>query len=154
VVAPESDFADERFAAGQVLHVKRGEIVEPVTVVLSRFHDGRWVVSLSGIETMDAAEALRGLDLRIPEDALRPLEAGSFYVHELVGCEVRTMAGDRVGVVDRVDLATGVPVLVVRGAGEVLVPFADAICRRVDMVGRVIDIDPPEGLIELNRTRL
>jgi ribosomal 30S subunit maturation factor RimM len=42
--------------------------------------------------------------------------------------------------------------LVVEGRGEVLVPFASEICRRVDPAGRVIEIDPPEGLVDLNRT--
>jgi ribosomal 30S subunit maturation factor RimM len=56
--------------------------------------------------------------------------------------------------VDRVDLATDVPVLVVSGRGEVLVPFVDAICRRVDPEARVIEIDPPDGLIALNGARV
>jgi ribosomal 30S subunit maturation factor RimM len=34
---------------------------------------------------------------------------------------------------------------------DVLIPFTEAICRRIDPAGRVIEIDPPEGLIELNR---
>ena len=154
VVAPESDFADERFSPGATLYLEREQHVDTVTVASSRYHNGRWVVSLSGVETMDAAESLRGLELRIPEQALRPLGERSFYMHDLVGCEVRTLPGDRVGVVDRVDLETGVPVLVVHGRGEVLVPFVDAICRRVDTEGRVIEIDPPDGLIDLNRTRV
>jgi ribosomal 30S subunit maturation factor RimM len=53
-----------------------------------------------------------------------------------------------------VDLTTGVPVLVVAARGEVLVPFVDAICRRVDPATRVIEIDPPDGLIEPNGARV
>jgi ribosomal 30S subunit maturation factor RimM len=64
------------------------------------------------------------------------------------------MSGERVGVVDRVDLATAVPVLVVVARGEVLIPFVDAICRRVDLDARVIEIDPPDGLIALNGGRV
>jgi 16S rRNA processing protein RimM len=154
VVAPESDFADERFKVGATLYLQRADEVEALTVTASRFHDGRWVLGFSGVSTMNDAEALRGLDLRIPEGALRPLDANAFYVHHLVGCEVRTTAGERVGVVERVDLATGVPLLVVKGRGEVLVPFVDTICRRVNLEGRLIEIDPPEGLITLNQTRL
>jgi 16S rRNA processing protein RimM len=71
-------------------------------------------------------------------------------VHDLVGCEVRTMSGERIGEVARVEMATGVPTLVV-GMDDVLIPFTEAICRRIDPAGRVIEIDPPEGLIELNR---
>jgi 16S rRNA processing protein RimM len=154
VVVPESDFADERFTVGATVYLRRAEAVEAVTVAASRFYDGRWVLGLSGVESMDAAEALRDLELRIPEADLRVLDANAFYVHHLVGCDVRTTTGEPIGVVERVDLATGVPMLVVQGQGEVLVPFVDAICRRVDPDARVIEIDPPEGLIALNRTRM
>ena len=154
VVMPESDFADERFKVGETVFLRRGDTVDAATVAASRFHDGRWVVQLSGVESMNDAEALRGLELRIPEADLRTLDANAFYVHHLIGCDVRTIAGERVGVVEKVDLATGVPLLVVKGRGEVLVPFVDAICRRVDPEAKVIEIDPPEGLIALNRTRM
>jgi 16S rRNA processing protein RimM len=67
---------------------------------------------------------------------------------------VRRTDGSRVGRVERVDLATGVPQLAVDAGGEeVLVPLVDAICRRIDVAEKVIEIDPPEGLIDLNRKR-
>jgi 16S rRNA processing protein RimM len=152
VVAPESDFAAERFQPGERFHIRRedGGVVTDLTVTTSRFHDGRWVVGFEGIGSIDDAETLRGLELRIPEEELRELAPNAYYVHHLVGCEVKTVAGERVGEVSRVDLATGVPVLVIAGRGEVLVPFVDAICRRVDVAARLIEIDPPDGLISLN----
>lgn len=151
VVVPESDFADERFREGEILHVAREGAVRSVTVGASRFWNGRWIIGLSGVSSIDEAEALRGLELRIPYADLRVLGPGAFYVHDLVGCEVRTVSGERVGVVEKVDLATGVPMLVVGGRGEVLVPFVDAICRRVEPAAGVIEIDPPDGLLALNR---
>ena len=155
VVVPESDFADERFKIGETLRAGSAtEDPSDLKVAASRFHDGRWIVGFEGVSSIDDAERLRGLELRIPEDEMHALGPNAFYVHHLVGCEVRTTGGERVGVVNRVDLATGVPVLVVIGRGEVLVPFVDAICRRVDPAERVIEIDPPEGLIELNGARL
>jgi 16S rRNA processing protein RimM len=153
VVQPESDFAADRFKAGALLRILRpSDGGEPgvLTVTGSRFHDGRWVVGFEGLGSIDDAETLRGLELRIPESDLRTLGPNAFYVHQLVGCEVRTVGGERVGLVSRVDLATGVPMLVIAGRGEVLVPFVDAICRRVDPEARVIEIDPPDGLIALN----
>jgi 16S rRNA processing protein RimM len=155
VVAPESDFAADRFKVGETLRVMRGtEVPGTLTVRSSRFHDGRWVVGFDGVSSIDEAETLRGLELRIPEQDLRQLGPNAFYAHDLVGCDVRTIHGDRVGVVSRVDMTTGVPLLVVAARGEVLVPFVDAICRRVDPVARVIEIDPPEGLIPLNGARV
>lgn len=157
VVAPESDFAEERFKPGEVLRVHRPDATDDpkeLIVVASRQHDGRWVVGFEGISSINDAETLRGLEVRIPESDLHALGPDAYYVHHLVGCEVRTLSGERIGVVSRVDLATGVPMLVVAARGEVLVPFVDAICHRVDPEARVIEIDPPDGLIALNGARV
>jgi len=151
VVAPETDFGDERFEPGATLHVQRGDTVESLHVATSRAHDGRWVVGFEGVGSIDAAETLRDLELRIPESALHQLGPDTFYVHELLGCEVRTVNGIVVGRVMRVDLGTAVPMLVVGEAEDVLVPLVDAICRRIAVADRTIEIDPPDGLIDVNR---
>jgi 16S rRNA processing protein RimM len=154
VVLPESDFAEERFRAGASVYAVRGGVVEALEVAGSRPREGRWIVAFAGVGSISDAEALTGLEVRIAAEALQALGPGAYYVHDLVGCEVRRTDGRRVGVVSKVDLATGVPVLVVQGGGEVLVPFVDAICRRVAPGEKVIEIDPPDGLIDLNRTRV
>jgi 16S rRNA processing protein RimM len=160
VVASETDFGDERFRAGSTLHMLSGDRIEPVVVSASREHQGRWVVGFEGVESIDAAETLRGRDLRVPGDALHELAAGRFYVHDLIGCQVRTSDNTVVGSVERVDFNVGIPLLVVSGgaggtaaADEVLVPFTDAICRRIDLAARTIEIDPPDGLLDLNRRK-
>jgi 16S rRNA processing protein RimM len=150
VVASETDFAEERFRAGASVYMTRDGRPAALVVRGSRPQAGRRIVGFEGIGTITEAEALRSAELRIAPDALRPLGAGAYYVHDLVGCEVRTMSGERIGEVARVEMATGVPTLVV-GMDDVLIPFTEAICRRIDPAGRVIEIDPPEGLIELNR---
>jgi 16S rRNA processing protein RimM len=151
VVMPETDFPHDRFEVGSVLYRERDGQAEPIVVSANRERDGRWVVGFEGIESINDAETLRGLDLRIPAGDVKPLGPDAFYVFDLVGCVVRTVGGEDVGPVERVDLATGVPRLVVAGDGEVLVPFTDPICRRIDPAAKVIEIDPPPGLIELNR---
>lgn len=152
VVAPETDFGAARFAPGSVLSLRVGEAVREVTVTTSREHDGRWVIGLAGVTTMNDAEALRDTELRVPPEGLQALEGGRYYVHDLVQCDVVTVKGDEVGRVTRVELGTGTPLLVVASRrGEVLVPLAETICRRVDVAAKKIEIDPPEGLIDLNR---
>lgn len=151
VLMPETDYPHERFDVGSVLYREHDGRVEPIVVSANRERAGRWVVGFEGIESIDDAETLRGLELRIPSNEVKPLDAGAFYVFDLVGCVVRTTDGQDVGPVERVDLTTGVAMLVVAGEGEVLVPFTEAICRRVDTAAKVIEIEPPPGLIELNR---
>jgi len=153
VVASETDIAAERFRVGAIVHVVRDGTVTPLAIRASREYDGRWIVGFDGVMDMNAAEAMRGYELRIPAASLRPLAADEFFEHDLVGCEVRTTDGRPIGTVRRIERGAGVPVLVVdapSGKNEVLVPMVDSICRRVDVAGRVIVIDPPEGLVELN----
>lgn len=151
VVAPETDFADERFCPGASVWRLDAGTPARIAVTSSRPHNGRWVVGLAGVGSIDAAEALRGLELRIPADALRQLGPREYYVHELASCRVETADGRELGRVDRVDFGSGTPVLVVTSArGEVFVPLAEDICRRIDLAAGLIVIDPPEGLLELN----
>ena len=152
VVASSTDFGAERFAVNAIVFGLRGGQSAPMRVVTSREHDGRWIVGFDGVSTIDQAEALRGVELRIPADDLRPLEAGAHYVHDLVGCRVETAAGALVGTIEDVRLESGIPLLVAAApGGEVLIPFTEAICRHVDVTARLIVIDAPEGLIELNQ---
>jgi 16S rRNA processing protein RimM len=152
VIASSTDFGAERFQPGATVATTRQGKVETMTVTSGREHDGRWVVGFAGVTTISEAETLRGLELRIPADQLRPLEADTYYVHDLAGCRVETQAGQIVGTVRDVQLDTGVPLLLVTAAdGEVLIPFSAEFCRRVDLAAKVIVLDPPEGLLELNR---
>jgi 16S rRNA processing protein RimM len=151
IVNPETDFAAERFRPGQVLQVVRGAGIAPMEITAARFHQGRPVIALRGVETMNDAEALAGAELRVPEGALAALPADAFYRHDLVGCEVTTVEGERLGTVTAVEGPSTGSRLVVRGPrGEVLVPLAASICVAIDAPRRRIVVDPPEGLLELN----
>jgi len=147
VVASETDFGAERFREGAIVHVMREGQIEPFRVTASREFDGRWVVGFDRVTSMNEAETLRGYELRVPEAELKSLESGRYYVHDLVGCRVETVSGEVVGRVEEVYLE-GQPLLGIKGpAGSSLVPFIDAICKRVDIAAQVIVIDPPEGLL-------
>jgi 16S rRNA processing protein RimM len=153
IVNLETDFPEERFKVGGRLFVKRGEAIESVHITTVRFHRDRPVVGLAGIDDMNTASALAGAELRVPVDELAVLPEGTFYRHDLVGCRVETAAGEPIGTVSEVEGDVGRSRLVVRrdGGEDVLVPLASEICRTIDTVGRRIVVDPPAGLIELNR---
>lgn len=152
IVNPETDFLEARFQPGAVLHLQRGGRVEALRVTSCRVHRGRPIIGLEGIETMNDAETLAGLELRVPATALAPLPPGVFYRHDLVGCRVETTAGEAVGEVARVEGEMGTSRLVVgTPGGEVLIPLAEAICVSIDTAARRVVVDPLPGLLELNR---
>jgi 16S rRNA processing protein RimM len=151
LVHPQTDFPGERFAPGAVVHVRRAGRDERLTVGAMRLHQGRPLVAFEGIATMTEAEALAGLELRVPEAELTPLPPGTYYEHALVGCEVVTVGGLGLGVVRAVEGSAGGARLVIgSGAGEVQIPLAHDICVQIDVAARRITVDPPEGLLDLN----
>lgn len=147
----ETDFPEDRYRPGQSMFVAAGGRVRAVTVGTVRWHKGRPLVRFEGVETIDDAEALGRGDLRVEPDQLVPLEAGTYFHHDLVGCEVVTAGGEEVGQVVKVEGPMVGSLLVVRGRrGDVLIPLAEHICVSVDPAARRIVVAPPEGLLDLN----
>jgi 16S rRNA processing protein RimM len=119
----------------------------------ARPHGGRLCLHFEGIDDRTAAESLTGLMLeaeRAPGE--RPEDPDEYYDDDLVGLEVVTENGDRVGAVTEVLHLPGQDVLAVRAtpdAAEILVPFVAEIVPVVDVdAGRVV-ISPPDGLLDV-----
>src|SRR5215208_348041 len=79
IVNPDTDFPEHRFRAGAELFVHRGGAIQPITVTTVRIHQGRPVIGIEGVDTMSDAEALAGVELRVPQDRLMELPAGTYY---------------------------------------------------------------------------
>ena len=154
VINPETDFIEERFAEGATVWTRSAAGDERLTVASMRVQNGRPVVGFEGFTRVEDVERLAGLELRVPEETLQPLQPGTYYEHQLVGCVVETAAGDVVGTVASVEGGAGATRLVMNGPrGEILIPLAVDICIDIDVVNKRIRIKPPEGLLELNETR-
>ena len=109
-------------------------------------HKGRFVLKLEGVDSITQADALRGLELRLPAQELAPLPEGSYYHHQLKGLAVEDSAGRPLGrVTDVLVTGAGADVLVITGAaGESLIPLAEDFVRNVDLAGGRIVVRPPE----------
>ncbi|MEZ5133120.1 MAG: ribosome maturation factor RimM [Mycobacterium sp.] len=155
VVDVRTDEPLERFAVGSRLQLKPsrggGEPCE-VEVQSARPHGGRLLVRLSGLIDRDGAERVRGHLFVVDSADLPPLDdPDEYYDHELEGMTVRTMDGGEVGRVGEVLHTAAGELLSVRteSGSEVLVPFVGAIVTAVSRAERLIEIDPPEGLLDL-----
>ena len=116
--------------------------------------NGFYVVAVDGIADRTAAEALTRQKLLADRAELPKLDAGEFYLADLPGCEVHTVTGERVGVVAEV-LGTGAqPQLLIERIDRdaALVPIVPEIFTSYDAERRVVLIDPPAGLLDLDLT--
>ncbi|MCV7153746.1 ribosome maturation factor RimM [Mycolicibacterium pyrenivorans] len=154
VVDVRTDDPDARFARGKTLRgrASRGGSEREYTIESVREHTGRLLVRLAGVVGRDAAEALRGTLFVVDSDDLPPItEPDEFYDHQLEGLRVRTVTGDDVGTVAEVLHTAAGELLSVKSAEglEILVPFVSAIVTKVSLTDGVVEIDPPDGLLNL-----
>jgi 16S rRNA processing protein RimM len=113
-------------------------------------HKGDWVVKFAGVDSINAADRFKGADVWVSRSERASLPEGDFFQSDLLGCSVIDAAGNRLGSVEGWQRFGGPPLLEVSVDGrEVLVPFVDAICRKVDLEARAITVDLPDGLLEL-----
>jgi 16S rRNA processing protein RimM len=153
VVEVRTDDPELRFAPGTVLRAKASDHRERNYVVAAvRPHGGRLLLRLDGVADRAAADALRGSVFVIDSADLPPIdEPDTYYDHQLEGLLVRTTTGRDIGTVAEVlHTAAGELLAVKRAdAAELLVPFVSAIVTSVSLESSVVEIDPPEGLLEL-----
>ena len=113
------------------------------------FQKDRIVLKFVGFDSIESGEALRNTEICIDEADAVELENDEYFDWELEGCEVETIAGERLGIVREVMRTGGTEVLLIDGIEkELMVPFAETICIEVDVEGKRIVVDPPEGLLE------
>lgn len=131
---------------------------ERTAVKLERFsfQKDRVILKLEGYDTIEAASMLVGHDFAVPESERVELEADEFYDWELEGCSVDTVTGEIIGRVTGVMRTGGANLLVVerdsrKGDNQrsSLIPMVSSILIRIDKHGKLITIDPPEGLLDL-----
>jgi 16S rRNA processing protein RimM len=123
---------------------------------ISHSRGGQAIFHFEGSDSISAAEKLVGLEVQIPLSERMALPAGSYYISDLIGCDVSEKGGATLGRVRDVQFTgegvAGTPLLVVDSPrGELLIPLAQEICVRVDIAARRIEAVLPEGLADLNR---
>ena len=156
VVEVRTDDPDNRFAPGTRLRARpsRDGPERAYVIESAREHSGRLLVRLAGVAGRDAADALRGTVFVVDTEELPPIDdPDEYYDHQLEGLRVLTTAGTPVGTVAEVLHTAAGELLAVHAEGdrgEVLVPFVSAIVTAVSLEDRTIEIDPPDGLLELD----
>lgn len=125
----------------------------PYVVKASRDNNGRLLVTLEGVVDRNAAEALHGAEVLVPEAELPPPDEGEEYLHRLLGARVLLADGSLVGVFEAILDTPGQLTWVIRAPGkngaEILFPAVPEFLLGLDADAGEIVIDPPPGLIEL-----
>ncbi|MEO6829827.1 MAG: ribosome maturation factor RimM [Acidobacteriaceae bacterium] len=128
----------------------------PIAIEQTWPHKGRIVLKFVGVDSISAAESLRGADLVIPAADRVLLDADAAYIGDLIGCQLIDLAQHghpAVGTVhDVIQQEATTDLLVIRDPDGVehWIPFAKAYLVRMDLPGRRIEMNLPAGLLEVN----
>lgn len=147
MVSPSPDVDVTANIEGKVLNLKSPKYQKELKVQYCKEIRGETVIKFEGIDTINQAYKLIGYELFIPGDP-----DGELIDDDVTGFSVIDMQGVEWGHVVELDDNGLNPVLEIQGADETYyVPFVEDIVKEIDMEAGIIRIDPPAGLMELNR---
>lgn len=105
-----------------------------------KFSGGFGILKLGGVDTPEAAERLRGLEIKTDKNDAPALPEGRFYIADLIGCTVYA-GGDEIGTLYDILQYSVTDVYCVKGERNVMFPLADGVFSDADVPGKKVFID-------------
>jgi len=141
----------DRFAQLETIYL--GPEHTPRRILAVRPHKGETVVlRLQGVDDANTADTLRKVALMIPLSQLAKLPADSYYHHDILGLQVVTLKGQSIGTIVDIIATGGNDVYVIRGENgggkENLIPAIKDVVKQIDLIRRMMYIDPIQGLLD------
>lgn len=115
------------------------------TIIAARSHGGALVAQLAGVDSREAAAALKGREIGVPRDELPAVAGNEYYWADLLGLKVVNTERHEFGRVARIVQTGANDVLVVADGSddgrETLIPFIADVIRQVDVAGGLMVVD-------------
>ena len=151
-VISSTDFEEQRFKKGSELLITRGnQVVKEVVVESYRTHKNNLLVKFVGIDTIEEAEKLKNLQIKIDSDNIGELEENEFYFHEIIGCEVFDENNKILGEIVEILTpgANDVWVIKAENGKEILIPYIEDVVKKIKTIDKIKNIT-----LTTNGTRL
>ena len=108
------------------------------------------IVKLEDVDNLEAVERLKSCNLYLPEGFLPQLGEGQFYYHEVIGYEAVDKLSGTVGIINNIYEFPNQDLFGVDHQGqEVLIPINDEIIIKVDHDSNRIEMNLPDGLLDV-----
>ncbi|MDQ0191536.1 ribosome maturation factor RimM [Alicyclobacillus cycloheptanicus] len=152
-VLSKTDFEDERFRSGSRLFVRKpgSTPFQEVEVRSARRHKQFWLVAFRDLPSINDVEHWKGMELCVDETQLLDLPEGTYYLHELIGLDVKTKDGTYLGKLVEVLTPGANDVYVVRGPvskRDLLLPAIPECVLNVDVAQGVMTVFLMPGLLD------
>ena len=141
----------ERYEALKEILVEQKKGFTPYEIQNVRYQKNIVILKLRGVDDRNAAEALKERDIYITEADLPELPDDTFYVRDLIGCEVRDEKnGSVIGKIQDVlqGAAQDIYVITLLSGKETMIPAVAEFVRKVDMAQRIVTVALIPGFID------
>ena len=152
---PLTDHPESTFAPGVVLYLgdDKGELPSDsatLRIDMSRAYRRGFLVRFEGVLDRRGLEGLLGRYVMRSMDQIEALEEGETFYHDLIGMEVVTKEGERVGEVIEIYELKPADLLEIRGPEkDFMIPYIAQMIQSVSVANNRIVLDPPPGLLEV-----
>ena len=150
-VISSTDFEEERFKKGSKLLITRGnQLIREVVVESYRNHKNFLLVKFEDIDSVEEAEKLKNLQIKIDSTEVGELEENEFYFHEIIGCQVFDENDRNLGEIIDILTPGANDVWVIKGeeGKEILIPYIEDVVKKIDITNKKVNIEVMEGLID------
>jgi 16S rRNA processing protein RimM len=137
-----------RFRKLKEVYIEENNQLKKYEVEGVKFLSNTVVLKLKGIDTEEAANKLRNFYMKVDRKAAVRLPKDSYFICDLIDLEVYDKDGLHLGVLKDVIQTGSNDVYVVKTAGkDILIPALKEVVKSIDLEGRRITVELPEGLI-------
>lgn len=148
-IEPMTDFPERFKDLGRVYLVSPAGKEMVCTVKSVRYAGETPLLLFDGYDSPEKAKALNGWLIKIPEEEAVPLPDGQYYWYEIIGMEVLSEGGEKLGsIVDVFQTGSNDVYVMKRGRREVFLPATKEVIKQIDRETKRMVIHLTEGLME------
>jgi len=140
-ILPQTDLI-EQFSRLKQVYVRSGEEIELLTIASVQFIRQTPYIRFNGVDTVEAAERLRGAEILIHRSQRKSLPPEAYYLDEIQNFLVVSTTGEALGSLKDIEHlpASDLLVVEVRSGGEILIPFVEQWVLEIDHRNKTIVI--------------
>ena len=148
-IKPFTENTKKRFDNLKKVYIKTKKEKKEYEIEEIKYHKEMVLAKFKGIETIEEAEKFRNSYLLINRENEKPLEKGTYYIVDMVGLEVYTDEGDKLGILYDIFNSGSSDIYVVKNelGKQILLPAIKEVIKNIDMENRKITVHLIKGLM-------
>ncbi len=148
-VKPFTENTKKRFDNLKKVYIKNKNEKKEYEIEEVKYHKEMVLIKFKGIENPEQANILRNSYLVIDRENEKPLEEGTYYIVDMIGLEVYTEEGKKIGILDDIFNSGSSDIYVVKDelGKQILLPAIEEVIKKIDMKERKMIVHLIPGLM-------